>query len=155
MRTRRLSGSLLAGASVLLLSGAAFAQQPDPQQQQEPQVQQEQQLQQQQMQQPAAGEGMEAQLSSDELAELQRMLNNAGYDAGAVDGIWGPQTSGAVENFQQDRGLEPTGRLTAETLQALGMEPAAGMGMPEGAGGVGMPGEQPGMEAEQPTQPQQ
>jgi peptidoglycan hydrolase-like protein with peptidoglycan-binding domain len=144
MRIRRLTGSLLAGASVVLLSSVAFAQQQEP-------FQQEQPLQQQQMQQPAAGEGMEAQLSSDELAELQRMLNNAGYAAGPVDGIWGPQTSGAVESFQQDRGLEPTGTLTADTLQALGMEPAAGPGMPEGPG-VGMPGEQPGVEAEEPTQ---
>jgi len=36
-----------------------------------------------------------------DLAELQQWLNSNGYDAGAVDGTWGPQTRAALQAFNQ------------------------------------------------------
>lgn len=155
MRTEKLRGGLVLGAAILLLSGTGLAQQ----------QQQPMQEGQQQVQEGMAGQEAAAGLSETEIAELQRMLNEAGYDVGPVDGIWGPQTAGAVESFQRDQGLDPTGRLDVETLYALGMDDAAARaGMPQATGATGMPGEQqpgvteqqqPGATEQQPTQPQQ
>lgn len=41
--------------------------------------------------------------------ELQVALNALGYNTGAVDGQFGPQTESAVKSFQQDRGLTADG----------------------------------------------
>ena len=38
---------------------------------------------------------------------------------GPVDGVMGPNTMAALEKFQQENDLAPTGRLNAETLEAL------------------------------------
>ena len=36
-----------------------------------------------------------------DLAELQQWLNSNGYDAGGVDGTWGPQTRAALQAFNR------------------------------------------------------
>lgn len=36
-----------------------------------------------------------------DLIQLQQWLNSNGYDAGAVDGTWGPQTLAALQAFNQ------------------------------------------------------
>lgn len=51
--------------------------------------------------------------------EAQQQLQRSGFYAGAIDGLWGPETQLAVERFQQSRGLEPTGRLNAATENAI------------------------------------
>jgi peptidoglycan hydrolase-like protein with peptidoglycan-binding domain len=51
--------------------------------------------------------------------EVQRMLSAAGYDAGPVDGLFGPQTQAAVQWFQVKRGLRPTGIVDRTTLRHL------------------------------------
>lgn len=38
----------------------------------------------------------------DDVREAQRMLNALGYEAGAVDGIYGAQTRQAIEKFNRD-----------------------------------------------------
>lgn len=52
---------------------------------------------------------------------VQQTLRDKGVDAGPVDGIWGPQTSTGVRQFQQQQNLETTGQLNAQTLDALGI----------------------------------
>lgn len=52
---------------------------------------------------------------------LQQDLADAGYYAGAIDGVYGPQTVAAVESLQQAHGLPVTGTVdnaTADALQA-------------------------------------
>lgn len=44
-------------------------------------------------------------LRGDDVAELQLRLGSLGFDAGRVDGIFGPDTAGAVEEFQLNSGL--------------------------------------------------
>src|SRR5512145_1007518 len=44
-----------------------------------------------------------------------------GYDPGPVDCQEGPTTESAVRQFQQSRGLTPTGSLDPSTLSALGV----------------------------------
>jgi hypothetical protein len=60
-------------------------------------------------------------MSRGELRQVQQKLNEMGYDAGQVDGIWGPNTQAAVRNFQHAKGLQATGTLDAQTADALGV----------------------------------
>ncbi|SEQ82244.1 Putative peptidoglycan binding domain-containing protein [Nitrosomonas sp. Nm51] len=57
----------------------------------------------------------------DLIRRVQQALANAGYNPGPVDGISGPKTLAAIENFQQDNNLA-TGELTKETLRMLGVD---------------------------------
>ncbi|MDQ1424676.1 MAG: N-acetylmuramoyl-L-alanine amidase [Acidimicrobiaceae bacterium] len=58
-------------------------------------------------------------LRGDDVAELQRALGRLGFDAGRVDGIFGPLTTRAVEDFQRNVGLPPDGICGYESVQAL------------------------------------
>lgn len=51
----------------------------------------------------------------------QQALNDRGFNAGAIDGVWGPDTADAVRRFQQAQGLAPTGALDSQTLSTLGV----------------------------------
>lgn len=50
------------------------------------------------------------------VADVQRMLADLGYGAGAVNGQLSTRTREAIRRFQNDRGLGSTGRLTARVL---------------------------------------
>ncbi len=50
---------------------------------------------------------------------LQEALDVLGYDAGPIDGVLGPDTAAAVEAFQTDMGIEPSGYVNAETARAI------------------------------------
>lgn len=52
--------------------------------------------------------------------DIQRALNEAGYQVGRVDGQMGPGTKRALEKYQRDNGLA-VGGVTQETLRALGL----------------------------------
>lgn len=58
---------------------------------------------------------------SEEVKSIQRALNERGYYAGGVDGIFGTKTKNAVINFQKDNGLSPDGIAGKQTLKALGI----------------------------------
>ncbi len=51
--------------------------------------------------------------------ELQKALNQAGFDAGAVDGYFGPNTEGAVQALQRANGLLPSGMINPRELEIL------------------------------------
>jgi peptidoglycan hydrolase-like protein with peptidoglycan-binding domain len=53
--------------------------------------------------------------------KAQVALNGRGYNVGAVDGRWGPNTESAVRRFQEKNGLTATGTLDSSTLSALGV----------------------------------
>ncbi len=55
----------------------------------------------------------------DDVAALQERLSNMGFDVGRTDGIFGPQTEGALKDFQYNRALEPDGRCGPLTLREL------------------------------------
>ena len=55
------------------------------------------------------------------IAELQRALGKAGYNAGAADGVLGNQTMDAVTRFQRANNL-PTGGITLKTMEKLGIK---------------------------------
>lgn len=57
--------------------------------------------------------------SGDEVRELQTMLAACGYDVGAVDGVFGSATEGAVRAFQTAKGLTVDGICGTATWAAL------------------------------------
>ena len=66
------------------------------------------------------GAGVPAPAVSDSgtIAELQRMLDDLGYNAGPADGGWGPQSAQALNNFGRDHGLA-TSEISAASLNAV------------------------------------
>ncbi|WP_246129685.1 lytic murein transglycosylase [Halovibrio variabilis] len=61
----------------------------------------------------------QAPLTRDDVQELQRGLNRAGYAVGGADGVMGPNTRQGVRNFQRDLDLIPDGFATQELLEQL------------------------------------
>lgn len=72
-------------------------------------------------QEKAAGQGAQLYASPATVREITQALNKAGYAGGNVNGNWDDETTKAARNFQQAKGLEPTGTATTELLAALGM----------------------------------
>ncbi len=58
-------------------------------------------------------------LRGDDVAELQQRLGRLGFDAGRVDGIFGPRTTAALEELQRNLGLPLDGVCGAETVRAV------------------------------------
>jgi localization factor PodJL len=55
----------------------------------------------------------------DLVAEAQALLLALGFNVGTPDGKLGSRTIAALRQFQQQSGLEVTGRITPELLQAM------------------------------------
>jgi len=119
--------TLMASAAI---SATALAQQQGPTQppKQDQMQQQPMQKTEPQQQGPAARQpGASAQqqisprtLKGEEMRMLQQALNDKGGTNIKVDGRFGPQTAAALRQFQQQKGLQATGRLDTQTLAALG-----------------------------------
>jgi hypothetical protein len=126
MKAWKLGGGLVIGTSLLLAATACAP------------LQEGQPLEAAQAVEPAAGLETGIYVSPAGLAEIQRRLNEAGYAAGHVDGVWGAEVSSAVAQFQRDRDLDATGTLTFETIHALDLGGLlTGEGMPQPVAGVG------------------
>lgn len=54
-----------------------------------------------------------------DVMQVQKLLNQLGYAAGAEDGVYGPTMERAVVNFQREHGLPITGRIDSTTLAAM------------------------------------
>lgn len=50
---------------------------------------------------------------------VQYSLNGLGYDAGPVDGFFGPKSRAAFAAFERDHGLAPEGNLTPASVERL------------------------------------
>jgi peptidoglycan hydrolase-like protein with peptidoglycan-binding domain len=65
------------------------------------------------------------------ITEIQQALAKNGAYAGTPNGKWDDSTVGAVKNFQETHGLNPSGKLDAKTLQQLGLgAPTSGVAPP-------------------------
>ncbi len=60
-------------------------------------------------------------LRGDDVTELQTTLARIGFDAGKADGIFGPDTKRALEDFQRNSGLYVDGVCGGITVRALGV----------------------------------
>jgi membrane-bound lytic murein transglycosylase B len=58
-------------------------------------------------------------LNKDQRAQLQSLLNRAGYDTGTPDGVVGPKTRAAVLAFQAASGLPADGHVSGLLLERL------------------------------------
>jgi len=55
------------------------------------------------------------------IREIQQALAREGFYDGDPSGKWDPQTVSAMKGFQQAKGLPPTGKIEAHSLQKLGL----------------------------------
>ena len=62
--------------------------------------------------------------SGPQVRTLQEQLHALGFDAGPVDGDFGPKTQYAVQRFQTSQGLSPDGIVGNQTMSAL-LRPSA------------------------------
>jgi len=60
--------------------------------------------------------------SNAQVRETQQQLRGRGYQAGAADGIMGPQTISALRRYQSANGLTVTGKVDLDTLDSLGID---------------------------------
>jgi len=58
-------------------------------------------------------------LRGDDVSDLQEDLGMLGFDAGRVDGIFGPRTVAALEAFQRNAGLTVDGVCGPDTIEAV------------------------------------
>ncbi|MEM9042275.1 MAG: peptidoglycan-binding protein [Actinomycetota bacterium] len=58
-------------------------------------------------------------LRGDDVADLQQSLNQIGFDCGRPDGIMGPATSRALEDFQRNAGVMADGICGSQTVRVL------------------------------------
>jgi peptidoglycan hydrolase-like protein with peptidoglycan-binding domain len=57
--------------------------------------------------------------SSSEIADVQQHLQQLGYYKGRIDGIWGKQSRQAMAQFQRSQGMQATGQINDQSMQAL------------------------------------
>jgi peptidoglycan hydrolase-like protein with peptidoglycan-binding domain len=74
--------------------------------------------------------------SKQEIQQAQEQLRDQGLYRGNIDGLLGPETKQALEQFQQKNGLRVTAALDQQTMDRLLGNPAAGQGssMPSNLG---------------------
>jgi N-acetylmuramoyl-L-alanine amidase len=58
-------------------------------------------------------------LRGEDVAEIQSRLNQLGFDAGKIDGIFGSATEAALIDFQRNRGLPEDGKAGPEVITEL------------------------------------
>lgn len=75
-------------------------------------------------------------LSKPEIQQAQEQLRDQGLYHGNIDGILGPETKQALQQFQQKNGLRVTATLDQQTMDKLLGNPAVGQGstMPPNSG---------------------
>jgi len=58
-------------------------------------------------------------MRGDDVGELQRRLNQLGFDSGRADGRFGPNTDSALREFQRGCGVNPDGICGPDTFRAF------------------------------------
>ncbi len=69
-------------------------------------------------------------LASQSVQMVQQRLQQLGEYSGNIDGQWGPDSVIALQRFQEQHGIQPTGQLNESTVASLGMNPAMLLGEP-------------------------
>ncbi len=64
------------------------------------------------------------------LRAVQDRLHQMGAYQGAVDGNWGPDSEGALQQFQQTHNLQVTGQMNPGTAAVLGLNPVELLQLP-------------------------
>jgi peptidoglycan hydrolase-like protein with peptidoglycan-binding domain len=61
--------------------------------------------------------------SAGTVRNVQKALNDKGFDPGPVDGIMGPRTRSAIKGYEKQQNMPADGALTAKVLDGLGVQP--------------------------------
>lgn len=61
-------------------------------------------------------------MSRADIRRAQELLAELGFDPGPADGLIGPRTRSAVENFEQAKGLPASGEVTPALIDRLALE---------------------------------
>jgi peptidoglycan hydrolase-like protein with peptidoglycan-binding domain len=69
----------------------------------------------------ASTRGTSANLSTEEIRQLQIALNQKGFDVGNPDGVLGSRTRQALIAFQKQQGFQASGQFDQQTMTALGV----------------------------------
>jgi len=64
---------------------------------------------------------------------VQQRLHSAGAYNGAVDGVWGPDSAAALQQYQSSHQLQVTGQLNQATAASLGVDLGALLGTQQAA----------------------
>lgn len=72
------------------------------------------------MQQQQLGAAPEQALDENLVRDIQQQLAAQGHQV-QVDGVYGPETRQALQQFQQQQGIQPHGQVGLDTLAALGI----------------------------------
>ena len=83
----------------------------------------------------------------DRYREIQQALIDKGYLKSEPNGVWDAQSSDALKQFQTDKKLTPTGKISSASLIDLGLGPKTTSSPPGVPPPAGLP------EAPQPTLP--
>jgi Putative peptidoglycan binding domain len=80
-----------------------------------------------------------------QVMDVQQKLQADNLYSGKIDGIMGPETRQALQQYQQKNGLQVTARLDRQTLDSLLGNGATGQGssMPPGTGNIPHPNSAP------------
>jgi peptidoglycan hydrolase-like protein with peptidoglycan-binding domain len=94
-----------------------------------------------------------ADLSPDEIREVQQVLIDEGFLTGEVDGVFNARTRQALISFQRRNGIQATGRIDTRTVASLGLSNRIGtQGGAQGNAQTGARGNaQGGMQGNQPS----
>lgn len=80
--------------------------------------------------------GLSLAQDSAQIERAQQIMSGLGYYTGTVDGVSGPATQTALQRFQDDNGITPTGRIDEYTWVVLQQRAATGTGgVSAGSGG--------------------
>lgn len=63
-------------------------------------------------------------LMPDAVRRVQDRLRAIGVYSGSIDGVWGSDSETALQQFQQNNGLQVTGQLNQATAATLGINPS-------------------------------
>jgi peptidoglycan hydrolase-like protein with peptidoglycan-binding domain len=63
-------------------------------------------------------------LGSQSISLIQSRLHDLGFYSGGIDGVWGAGSLNGVKAFQSAHGMTADGRLTPNTLRAMGVDPS-------------------------------
>ncbi|HZL56937.1 MAG TPA: peptidoglycan-binding domain-containing protein [Bryobacteraceae bacterium] len=74
--------------------------------------------------------------SADRYKEIQQALASKGYLKSEPTGVWDAHSVDAMRQFQSDRKLDPSGKLTAASLIDLGLGPKHEISHPAVSGTV-------------------
>jgi murein L,D-transpeptidase YcbB/YkuD len=97
----------------------------------------------------AGGAAAEQEVAS--TAALQQTLALAGYWDGPVDGIWTDELTDALQEFQADLGVEPTGEVDAATIAAFEQALAEAQATPAPSASSQAPSPTPSQPSAEPT----